>query len=316
VTSGKAAILASVLLAVSIPSWAQPAASEPPAANRPWPTSVVVNGTPTPVSFDLGDTLGQDSAFFRVYLLKSKSGIPGGLFSDRLGSDLVIKVFKDGSEELTQLNREIPGIVDHPVGRMLKAQRQLDDNHIESLRIEGFDDPGVVLQERFEPRPGRLEVFSLKKTETEGDVQITRPLTAGEKRAMLDAGQRRAILELARRLIDARIGWLDFHLGNIYLKRTGSGWVAGILDQDFIGTLDELKQGVFAKFGDKRLAECRSPRQTMASIADLTALYEKVFESLGWIEYDPQAGRLKTAVFDPDEIRAVIPDLPYLDPRP
>jgi hypothetical protein len=307
-----AGVLAAFLLTASTASWAQSEPSEPPPPNQPWKTSVVAHGRPTSVTFDIGDTLGQDSVFFRVYRLKSKTGIPGGLFSDKLGNDLVIKVFKRGSEELAQLNQNVPGITEHPVGRMLKAQQHLE-GRIENIRIEGFDDPGVVLQERFKEEKGRFEVFSLRTTETTNGVQITRPLTAAEKRTLLGAEKRRAILELARHLIDAKVGWLDFHLGNIYLKRVGERWVAGILDQDFIGTLDELKQGVYAKFGDTRLKACKSPAQTMATVPTLTMLYEKVFEALEWVEYDTQARRLKTAVFDPDEIRRVIPDFPFLD---
>jgi hypothetical protein len=311
VRRGIPAVLAALFFTAATPSWGQSRIPEPPSPNEPWKTTVIANGTPASVTFDIGETIGQDSTFFRVYRLKSKAGIPPGLLSEKLGNDLVIKVLKRGSEELAQLERDIPGITENSVGRMLKAQQHLE-GRIEHLRIEGFDDPGIVIQERFKKQPGVFETFSLKKTETRNDVVTERPLTASEKRALLGAEKRRAILELCKALLDANLGWLDFHLGNIYLKRVGGRWVAGILDQDFIGPLDELKQGVYARFGDTRLTASRSPSQSMATIKDLTMLYAKVFEALGWVEYDAREQRLKAGVFEPEEIRRVIPDFPFL----
>jgi hypothetical protein len=98
-----------------------------------------------------------------------------------------------------------------------------------------------------------------------------------------------AVLELYAQLSQAGVVWEDGHLGNLFFKREGRKWVAGILDQD-------------------GLWEAYNTPQPIASIGDAVFLNEQILLTR-WIRYDETQKKLCGSALNTDLVRAYFPKI-------
>jgi hypothetical protein len=121
---------------------------------------------------------------------------------------------------------------------------------------------------------------------------------AAEAAFLKDPALGDALLELVAKIKDRGLGWTDGNLPNMYFKKAGSKWVAGILDSDFIIPYSE-RAGRLGKYFGKAEWETletvgsleRSRRSTENAVMDKwmksqselfteNPIYKKSFDSL------------------------------------
>jgi hypothetical protein len=207
----------------------------PPAPGRYMDVSLIPAGMPLPGTelrdpasgrmFRVGQPYGA-GAYATTYDLLDDTGRPTGR---------VVKFLRqpfDGESKLAARlrNAEAAGRGTTPVpwddtplpeliDRLAHGQRLLDDAKIPYLKMAPMEESLAAAG-----RNGHPPFI----------VQDVIPDDAVRKTANLEPGQKEAVAVLYKRLADANLVWLDGHLGNVYFKRTGNAWEAGILDPDML----------------------------------------------------------------------------------
>jgi hypothetical protein len=98
-----------------------------------------------------------------------------------------------------------------------------------------------------------------------------------------------AVLDLYAELSQAGVVWEDGHLGNLFFKREGRKWVAGILDQDL-------------------LWQAHKTPQPAASTGDTVFLNEHIMVHQ-WIRYDAHQNKSCGSALNIELVRAYFPNV-------
>jgi hypothetical protein len=268
----------------------------------PW--KVTVDGVEHTV--ELGEILGQ-GCFFTTYTLRK---IPEGLAVDpALGTDLVIKIFNKGSDVLKTANESfLPGISENVIQRMTFAQNLLKSKGIRQLEFQGFEDAGFVLQKRVDK--GKFQFF---------DGDKLRAIKWADRDKIFAKDMRRAVAELYKKFSDNGLVWLDGHMNNVYFELTDKGWAAGVLDQDMITKFESVEDGVYGHFFQMTCKNPMKPVYSTGVAGDLKystaeSLMQKMLEAKAWMKFDMRTKTYDKILLDPNEVKEVFKDLPYVAP--
>lgn len=284
----------------------KPVEIDPPAAYRPkpyepYPVKLMINGKLTPVNFKLGRLISGSSLFFNVYELEWTEEL-AGLIDKDLGQNLVIKILKVDDPKLLAQNEMVEGIKDHVVQRMLKAQARLEGTGIKALKIQGWDDVGIVVQSKFTVKKGQFEIFD-----------VNNDWKAFKEGFLGDPDKQDAVARLYQQFIEKRLIWADGHIGNIYFVNDGNGWTAGVLDQDFLGTFGDMQEGPYVKYLDGMMRRAKS-QGVAGDLRGTTpeSVMEKMLEAKRWLQYSKSEKCLATDWLRPERVKAIVKGLPYV----
>ncbi len=291
-------------------AWPEVKGADLPKLGVPWKTKI--NGAE--VTFKIESFINQGS-FSRVYKLES---VPAELGLDP-SKRYVLKILMK-PEEIAQSGfpAVVPGVEQNIIKRMIKGRDLLRTGKIGQAEFEAYEDAGILIQEYvpFKEQPDKylfVPRFELS--------DMANP--AGFWANKFGKDKQRAVAELFNKLGDAKIVLLDAHGANIYLEKTGAGWVAKIVDQDFIAEFDKVNEGVYSSFLEmlqnsrgKMAWSTLTPHPEDPLYSTPRSFMQKIMEHQGWLKFDTEQNRYIPWVLDPQEVKKAIPDLMFVEPVP
>jgi hypothetical protein len=167
-----------------------------------------------------------------------------------------------------------------------------------------FEEEKFMLQEFLEFQKDKLELLPAELR--------TDPKRFAE--TMLPA-KRRAIVKLAKALGDNKLEMMDFNYGNIYLEKEGDGWVAKILDPDYIVKFGAPRTAGNAEYFNYLEETTLAKSQAFPARAPPALLAQmRLLERSGWIDFDTVTGVYRDGLYLKAEDFADVlpPDWPYL----
>jgi hypothetical protein len=181
----------------------------------------VLNGKIT--RFKLGARIGEPSAYASVFDLVEPK-LPG------CEPGCVIKIYGAAEEEIAAARDIVRG--SRLLGEEIPQPRLLSPDSTAGSPYS------YLIQEKlqFGPPGDCTLCFFTRRT--------------AEEAFLKDPALGDALLELVAKIKDRGLGWTDGNLPNMYFKRAGSKWVAGVLDSDFIIPYSE-RVGRLAKYFGK-----------------------------------------------------------------
>ena len=275
-----------------------------PVPKEPW--TKVINGKS--YTFEI-ESFIDAGLFMWVYKLKAP---PAGLALDApVGTDVVLKILRD-PKLYADFEIKVPGISQGIIARMIYGSKLLTRHNIPQAEFTAFEDAGILIQKNINLQDGVVEFYP-KFNRFMADKAAFYAKIGSEKQ--------RAVAELFNKISDAELSFLDSHGGNIYLEKTADGWVAKILDQDFICRFDEVNEGVYGRLLQyiKERKFAWSARSYNAVPGDLMystprSMMQKLMEHQGWLEFNDTLGGLTNSRLDPQEVKKVMKDLLYVLP--
>jgi hypothetical protein len=284
---------------------------------KPWPEQP---GLPLPgvpfrrtingrvVTFEITEFLGEGE-FCAVYKLRRP---PPGLGIPDNGEGYVLKLIKPSIKSFEDAPNAAKGVLERmKYGRDL-LRRRLPGRQADFLDFAD-EAGGLMIQKEIKFETGKIEAYPIPG------------LSAGTQFVNgIDPLKRRAVLQLFKDLADKNLVWLDGNLGNIYFEKVGDGWVAKVLDQDWIVEYPRVRDGVYGEWlrtveanvaktqmvPAPRLLPERSARDMM-----LTLLERYGSESVPWLNFSAaKETYVLPSLVAPDDLWEVFPDFPY--PRP
>jgi hypothetical protein len=224
---------------------------------------------------------------------------------------------------------EVPGITRDVIQRMETAQALLKRGNIPHLQIHTYEGANFVLQNRVNFAGGKFRLFSgadLKKLEdisyrafAQND-PVARAKILAERDVIFPKPLSEAALKLFKQLEKEKLAWCDCHLGNLYFENTTEGWVAGILDQDLITTVDKVQEGVTGAYLKYWTTHGRIPTMGQNFKGDLgfstpSSFMGKMLEGKGWLRFSRIKRIYEPGLFDPPDVKKAFDELPYVNER-
>jgi hypothetical protein len=270
---------------------------------------VTKDGKTVTITFDIKRFI-DSGAIQHVYELSAPpTGLPEDLLPVLQGKRLVLKLAKPAA------NFDDPEVFDVLLPQTMTRQKQswnlLNQGGrqvVPHAPFQVFEEEKFMLQEFLEFQKDKLELLPAELR--------TDPKRFAE--TMLPA-KRRAIAALAKRLGDNELEMMDFNYGNIYLENEGGGWVAKILDPDYIVKYGAPRTAGNAEYFDYIEANSMAKSQAFPSNRPPALLAQmRHLERNGWIDFDMTAGVYRDGLYlKVEDLAGTLPaDWPYLPAGP
>jgi hypothetical protein len=264
------------------------------------------------VAYELGPKLG-NGAYSEVYVINGVQGraalsiTSGEAVSPKKA---VIKIVCQNS------NVHDTDTIPQRVLRMKKAGELLEEAGIEHARI-------------LEAHPNAPKPYVIQEIVEGGDVKMfaSRDLRAprGGVPSNFPVEFQEAIVKLFRKLADKEILGTDLSIPNLYFKKVGNEWIAGILDVDLLVRGDSAQEGYTWKWiksiraGEEPGLWSLSEESRPGVMANAQGYWEKMFEFMyggndggqfgrAYITWDSQANTYRGVLIEPKLVAKYFPD--------